>query len=123
MVLYKVPVVSIIDDDESIRIATESLVRSLGYAACVFDSAQEFLHSPMREQTACVITDMQMPGMDGLELQDSLISSGQKLPMIFITAFPEERLRQRAMNNGAIGFLAKPFEAQVIIDCIEKALA
>ncbi|MET0332290.1 MAG: response regulator [Dyella sp.] len=114
--------ISIIDDDESIRIATESLVRSLGFVACVFESAQDFLQSPQLDATACLITDVQMPGLNGLDLQDRLLAEGHRMPIIFMTAFPEDRLRQRALLAGAVGFLAKPFDAEGMIECLDRAL-
>jgi FixJ family two-component response regulator len=114
--------ISIIDDDESIRIATESLVRSLGFVACVFESAQDFLQSPQLDNTACLITDVQMPGLNGLDLQDMLLAGGHRMPIIFMTAFPEDRLRQRALSAGAVGFLAKPFDAEGMIECLDRAL-
>ncbi|TDT88459.1 response regulator receiver domain-containing protein [Azorhizobium sp. AG788] len=117
-----VPMISIIDDDESVRLATESLVRSLGLGASAFASAEAFLSSPERQSTACVITDVQMPGMSGIDLQARLRSDGDGLPLIFITAFPEERIRSQAHAGGAIGFLAKPFEGDEMIRCIDDAL-
>src|SRR5258707_10214783 len=85
----KVRIVSIIDDDPSVRAAMEGLVRSLGFVACTFESAKDFLRSPRADDTSCLITDMQMPDMNGLELQSHLIAQGRRLPIIFITAFPE----------------------------------
>lgn len=114
--------VTIIDDDESVRLATESLVRSLGLKARTFDSAEAFLRSPERVRTACVITDVQMPDMSGIDLQARLRSEGDLLPLIFITAFPEERIRNMAQAAGAIGFLAKPFEGDDMVSCIDDAL-
>lgn len=116
------PVITIIDDDESVRLATESLVRSLGYGAASFASAEEFLGSAERGSTACVITDVQMPGMGGLELQSRLKAAGDPTPLIFITAFPEERIRQQVDAAGAYGFLAKPFDGGAMIECIDRAL-
>lgn len=116
------PMITIIDDDESVRIATESLVRSLGFSARTFASAEDFLNSPLLGETACVITDVQMPGMSGVELQSHLRSKGDATPLIFITAFPEERIRRQVDAAGAIGFLAKPFEGHAMIECIDRAL-
>jgi FixJ family two-component response regulator len=121
--LRQVPVVSIIDDDESVRAATQCLVRSMGYAARTFASAEEFLRSPYVSETSCVIADVQMPTMSGLELQSRLRADGNDTPIIFITAFPEEKLRTRALEGGAVGFLSKPFDGQVLIDCLTTALA
>jgi FixJ family two-component response regulator len=121
--LQKAPVISIIDDDVSVRSAVRSLVRSLGFIACTFGSAEEFLQSPQVNDVSCLITDVQMPGMNGVELQDRVSADGRRIPFIFITAFPEERMRKRAMEAGALGFLSKPFDCQNLIKLIDKALA
>jgi FixJ family two-component response regulator len=115
-------VISIIDDDPSVREATQSLVRSLGYTAQAFSSAEEYLRSERARDTACVITDLHMPGMSGAELQDRLIADGHRVPMIFVTAYFEERARDRAMDAGAFGFLRKPFSDESLIECLDKAL-
>jgi FixJ family two-component response regulator len=120
--LLQAPVISIIDDDESVRVATQSLVRSLGFIACTFASAADFLQSPRLNDTSCVIADVQMPGMSGVELQSLLIAQGHRTPIIFITAFHEESIRARAMKAGAICFLSKPFEGQTLIECLDTAL-
>ena len=120
--LLKVPVISIVEDDESVRIATQSFVRSLGFAACAFASAEDFLQSPRVNDSSCVIADVQMPGMSGVELQSLLIARGHRTPIIFITAFHEERIRARAMKAGAISFLSKPVDGQTLIECLDKAL-
>jgi FixJ family two-component response regulator len=114
--------VAIIDDDESVRTATASLVRSLGLATSTFGSAEEFLRSPRLSEAGCVITDVQMPGMSGLDLQARLRADGNMMPMIFITAFPEERVRRQANAGGATGFLAKPFAGNEMIACLDRAL-
>lgn len=114
--------ISIIDDDEAVRVATESLVRSLGFGVSTFASAEEFLKSARLRETSCVITDVHMPGMTGVELQAYLLAHGHHVPMIFITAFPEERTRQRVNAAGAVGFLSKPFDGCAMIQCIDKAL-
>jgi FixJ family two-component response regulator len=120
--LLKTPVISIIDDDESVRIATQRLVRSFGYIGHVFSAADEFLQSATLNETSCVIADVQMPGMSGVELQSTLLARGNTTPMILITAFPDESIRQRALSAGAIGFLNKPFDGATLIACIEAAL-
>ena len=120
--LQNAPVISIIDDDESMRCAIKSLVTSLGLDAHTFASAEAFLQSPHLEHTSCVITDLQMPGLDGVELQKSLLAQGRRIPIIFVTAFPEERLRARAIAAGALGFLGKPFESETLIKLIDKAI-
>jgi FixJ family two-component response regulator len=120
--VVRVPVISIIDDDASVRVATNRLVRSLGYVAHTFASAKEFLQSPLMIDTWCVIADVQMPGMSGVELQSLLNAERRYVPMIFITAFAEENIRTRALEAGAVGFLSKPFDGQVLIECIDSAL-
>ena len=114
--------ISIIDDDVSMRNATRRLVKSLGLNADTFASAEEFLESDRVNDTACVITDMQMPGLSGAELQSLLIAQGVNTPIIFITAFPEESLRRRALDAGAVGFLSKPFDEGRLINCLKTAL-
>jgi len=116
------PIISIIDDDESMRCAIKSLVTSLGLDAYTFASAEAFLQSPHLDDTSCVITDLQMPGLNGVELQKSLLAQGRRIPIIFVTAFPEERLRARAVEAGALGFLSKPFESETLITLIDKAI-
>jgi FixJ family two-component response regulator len=120
--LSRAAIIAIVDDDESVRAAMSSLVRSLGYQACEFASAEAFLASPRRQDTACLIADVQMPGMSGLELQDALLARDQCLPIIFITAFPADRIRQRAEAAGAMGFFSKPVDSQKIIHCLDAAL-
>jgi FixJ family two-component response regulator len=118
----KAPLISIVDDDEEVREATRGLVRSLGYAAEAFASASEFLASNRIHDTSCVITDLHMPGMSGIDLQDRLIVDGHRVPIIFITAFPEDRVRTRAMNAGAVCFMSKPYSEDHLINCLESAL-
>ena len=114
--------ISIVDDDESVREATKCLVRSLGYEAATFCSAEEFLGSGHVKLTACLITDVQMPGLSGVELQHRLITDGHRVPVIFITAFPDERIRRRVIQAGAIGFLDKPFSEDDLIEHLNVAL-
>jgi FixJ family two-component response regulator len=118
----RVPVVSIVDDDDSVRAAMSSLVRSLGYEACLFASAEAFLASPQLDNTSCLIADIQMPGMSGLDLQSELRARPRYIPVIFITAFAEERIRQHAEAAGALGFFSKPVDSQRIIGCLDAAL-
>ena len=98
------PVISVVDDDASVRIATDNLLRSLGYIVHTSASAEEFLQSAHFNDTLCVIADVQMPGMSGVELQARLLTQGHRVPFIFITAFPEETIRARALKAGAICF-------------------
>ena len=115
--------IAIVDDDESLRRATMSFIRSLGYAVLQFAFAEAFLNSDRLHHADCVISDLQMPGMKGIELQNKLIVQGHHLPIIFISAFSEMRARAQALAAGAIGFLAKPFSDEELIACLNKALA
>jgi FixJ family two-component response regulator len=120
----KIRIVSIIDDDASVRVAMAGLVRSLGFVACAYESAEDFLRSPQADETSCLITDVQMPGMNGLELQSHLLAQGRRLPIIFITAFPEPNIRKRAeAAGGALAFLEKPFDGGIIVSLLHEALA
>jgi FixJ family two-component response regulator len=115
-------VISVIDDDAAVRAATDNLLSSHGYLVRTFESADEFLRSPSLHDCACVITDVQMPGMDGFGLLADMRAHGHRVPVIFITAFSEEGVRASALKAGAICFLAKPFAAPALIDCVETAL-
>jgi FixJ family two-component response regulator len=117
-----VPTIVIIDDDEPVRTATENLMRSLGLGTLTFASAEEFLEVPGLGGASCLIVDINMPGMNGLELQQRLLAEGHKVPVIFITGCPQEHLRRQASAAGAIGFLSKPFDSQRLIECIGHAL-
>jgi FixJ family two-component response regulator len=120
--LAKPPLIAIIDDDASVRSTTDSLVRSLGYIARTFASAKEFLRSDHGNEISCVIADIQMPGMSGVELQDHLVAQGYRIPFIFITAFPDERTRTQALRAGAVGYLTKPFTERNLIRSLDVAL-
>jgi FixJ family two-component response regulator len=116
-------IVSIVDDDASVRVAMESLVRSQGLIAFAFESAEDFLRSPRVDDSACLVTDVQMPGMSGLDLQDRLNAQGNRIPIIFITAFPEQTIRSRAEAGGALAFLEKPFGGRAMIELVRRAIA
>jgi FixJ family two-component response regulator len=118
----RLQVISIIDDDASVRAATNNLLRSLGYTVNTFVSAEEFLRSPDLNDTSCVIADVQMPGMSGVDLQARLLTQGYCVPFIFITAFPEETIRARALKAGAICFLTKPFNRLSLTRYLDTAL-
>ena len=98
-------------------------MRSVGFVAFAFESAEDFLRSQRVEDSACLITDVQMPGMSGLDLQNRLIAQGSHIPIIFITAFPEQDIRSRAQAGGAIAFLEKPFDGETMINLLRTALA
>jgi len=114
--------ISIIDDDALARDGMRELVESLGYRTVTFNSAEDFLESNVIAETTCVITDLQMPGLSGLELQETLRSQGYRTPIILITAFPNERLWNRARDGGAVGFLSKPFDEGSLIKCLATAV-
>jgi FixJ family two-component response regulator len=114
--------ISIVDDDESVREATKGLVRSLGYDAAAFASAEEFLSSGSVHATACLIADVQMPGLSGIDLQRQLCAQGLHVPVIFVTAFPDERTRRRAIDAGAVDYLSKPFSDEQLVSCLDMAL-
>ena len=114
--------VTIIDDDHVFREATSSFIRSLGFSAATFASAEEFLQSGRVHDAACLISDVQMPGMSGFELQDILIAKGERLPIIFVTAFAEASARQHSLAAGALGFFDKLFSEEKMIFCLRQAL-
>jgi FixJ family two-component response regulator len=115
-------VISVIDDDPSVRAATSNLLNSHGYVVHTFASAEEFLRSTHLDDTSVVVADVQMPGMSGLDLLTHLRGQSYLAPFIFITAFPEESVRNRALKAGAICFLAKPFAGPALIKCLATAL-
>jgi FixJ family two-component response regulator len=119
--LQKIARIAVIDDDIAVREATGRLLRSLGYDVATFESAEHFLRSACHEW-ACLITDVRMVGMSGVDLQAELITAGHRMPIIFMTAFPEENIRSRALSAGAHAFLTKPCREQSLVDCIESAL-
>jgi FixJ family two-component response regulator len=112
------PIVAIIDDDASVRATTDSLVRSLGYIV----SGADFLRSDRLDDLSCVIADVQMPGMSGVELQAHLLTQGYRVPFIFFTAFPDERIRAQALRAGAICYLTKPFDGDSFVQGLQAAL-
>jgi FixJ family two-component response regulator len=120
--LSRLPLVAIIDDDESVRATTDSLVRSLGYIVLTFASAEEFLRSNRLDDFSCVIADVQMSGMSGVELQAHLLAQGNRVPFIFFTAFPDERVRAQALRAGAICYLTKPFNGDHLVQGLLDAL-
>ena len=119
---HSLQVVAIVDDDKSIQSALKDLMESAELLARCFGSAEEFLESKHRSEIACLVTDVRMPGMSGLELQARLKLEGVRIPMIFITAHSDAKLEMDAMNAGAVDFLSKPFDDQVLLDKVLTAL-
>ena len=117
-----IPVISIVDDDESVRTALKSLIDSVGFRAEVFCSGEEFLKSPVVSQTDCLIADVRMPGMTGLELQERLNAAGASVPIVFISAHDDKEARARGLRAGAIDFLQKPFSEESLLGAISAGL-
>ena len=116
------PVISIVDDDDSIREAIMDLLGSLGFSTESFSRAEDFLRSDSPRTSSCLILDVQMPGMSGLELHKRLIASGRRIPTVLITAYPDETVRTKALRAGVIGYLTKPFTDAELLDCVNSAL-
>lgn len=114
--------ISIIDDDSFAREGISGLVQSYGYSVAAFASAEHFLACGSLSEVTCVVTDLNMPGMDGLGLQRELRDRGCRIPIIFVTAYPDEQQRRRAFDAGAVGFLSKPFSEKSLLDCLSLAL-
>jgi FixJ family two-component response regulator len=114
--------IAIVDDDASVRLAVESLVKSLGHTTVTFASAEAFLQAKSFGRVGCLITDIKMPGMTGIQLQDALLVRGEHVPIIFITAYPEARVRDQVLAAGAVCFLGKPFDSADMIRCLAIAL-
>jgi len=120
--LTELRLIAIVDDDDAVRGATETLLRSLGYATRAFESAESFLQSSLLSEDVCLILDVQMPNTSGIELQAKLSDRGLDIPIIFITAYPNQADEARALNAGAIGFLHKPVDEQRLVECLYEAL-
>jgi len=116
------PCIAIVDDDEQVREALGNLLRSVGYEVRAFCSAEDFLERPESDAFSCLVSDIQMPGMGGLELQKCIARSGTPLPVILMTAFPRDHVRRQAEEQGAAGFLPKPFDGSRMIECVARAL-
>ena len=117
------PLVAVVDDDWSIRNATHDLLRSAGFSAVTFKDAESFLASASRATVACLVADMRMPGMTGLELYQALVASGHGIPTVIITAHPEDVTQSRARQAGITCYLSKPFAPDDLLDCVRKAVA
>jgi len=116
-------VIAIVDDDEAVRQALQGFMKSLGYNAKGYPSADEFLHDRKRQRADCLIADVQMPGMTGPELYARLVASGEPIPTILITAYPDERARVHALEAGVKCYLAKPFEEDDLLACLKSVLS
>jgi FixJ family two-component response regulator len=121
-ILHKPASIAVVDDDASFRLATDSLLRARGYTVHAFESAADLLRSPVLDEISCLITDVKMPDISGLELQTLLRKQARTVPIIFITAFPEDAARARAMREGAICFLSKASDASTLLKYVEAAL-
>jgi FixJ family two-component response regulator len=119
--MLKKPLVAIVDDDESIRVTTKDLLESAGLDAATFASAEDFLNSGLLPSVSCAIADMRMPGMSGLALHEHLLASGDPIPTILITAYPDEPVRARALKAGVVAYLTKPFTDDELLGCISSA--
>jgi FixJ family two-component response regulator len=116
------PLISIVDDDETFRESVTAVMKSLGFTAEAFASAVDFLASPDVRKTSCLISDVQMPGMTGVELHSHLVKTGYAIPTILITAYPEDSVRARVLADGVIGYLSKPLDEDVLLGCVRSAL-
>jgi FixJ family two-component response regulator len=117
-----IPSISVVDDDDSIRESLRGFIRSIGFSANIFASAEEFLNSEHLYNTDCLILDVRMPGMNGLELQRRLLVSRREIPVIFITAHGDEESRSRALRDGAFAYLIKPFSEDALLNAVYSAL-
>ena len=120
--LIELPLLSVVDDDESIRESLPDLIKEFGFAARAFSSAEEFLSSGSANETSCLILDIAMPGMSGPELHQELKRRGEEIPVIFITGQKDETIRARVLEQGAAGFLIKPFSDAALLAAIKAAL-
>jgi FixJ family two-component response regulator len=116
-------IVAIVDDDESVRIALQGMMKSVGLPAQAFASAEEYLNSGLQQKTACLIADIRMPGMSGLDLQAKLNAEHCRIPTIFITAHGDSKMRLQALRGGAVEFLAKPFDDELLLQNVRAALS
>ena len=117
------PLISLVDDEEVVRRGMSHLIEALGYRTASFATAEEFLTSTARQGTSVLISDVQLPGMSGPDLQEALMAEGYCFPIIFMTGFPNEQVRMRTSEAGALGFLPKPCKEESLIKLLEKALA
>ena len=118
----RVPLISIVDDDDALRSSLDDLIQSIGFRTQGFPSAEAFLNSNQARDTACLILDVRMPGMNGLDLQRQMVAANSRIPIIFITSHADDNARVRAVEAGAVAFLYKPFREQELLDAIDVAL-
>jgi FixJ family two-component response regulator len=116
------PLIAIVDDDESIRDATDNFLQAAGFTTATFHDAESFLDSATRRGAACIVADMRMPGMTGLQLYELLVARGERIPTVLITAYPEDALRLRARAAGIRCCLSKPFAPEELLGCVHEAL-
>jgi FixJ family two-component response regulator len=117
------PLISIVDDDDSLRNSLNNLIRSVGFRAQGFASAEAFLNSSQLHDTACLILDVRMPGMSGLDLQRQMVANNSRIPIVFITSHGDDNARIRALEAGAVAFLYKPFREEALLKAIDSALS
>lgn len=115
--------IAVVDDDESVRRATRRLLRAAGFEVDTYSSGKEFLDAVKQRRPGCVIVDLHMPGMSGLEVQSTLAGSGLEIPVVFITAYDDPGARDRAVQAGAVAYLRKPFSEAVLLEAIERAVS
>jgi FixJ family two-component response regulator len=120
--MAKLHLISVVDDDNSVRESLQGFIRSLGFAAEVFASAEDFLNSDHPRKTDCLILDVRMPGMNGLELQRQLVAGQSGIPVIFITSHEDDVARSQALKDGAVDYLLKPFSEEALLNAIHTAL-
>jgi FixJ family two-component response regulator len=121
--LPKQSLIAIVDDDQSFRDSMRRLVKSLGYMASAYASAAEFLSSPRRAETQCLVADIHMPEMSGVELYRQLVEAGESIPTILVTAYPDDRVQKRMLGEGVACYLRKPLEEAALIECLRSAVA
>jgi FixJ family two-component response regulator len=120
--MSEIPFISIVDDDDGVRTSVQRLISSAGFRAEAFATAEDFLHAGRRQDTACLILDVRMPGMNGLELQRQLTKVHCPIPIIFITAHDDDEARTLALQAGAVAFLNKPFRDEILLSAVESVL-
>jgi FixJ family two-component response regulator len=120
--MFAAPLISIVDDDDSLRNSLNNLLRSLGFRTEGFSSGEDFLNSNHLHDTDCLILDVRMPGMSGLNLQHHLANANLRLPIVFITSHSDDEARRRALDSGAVAFLYKPCREETLVEAIDSAL-